>query len=140
MQFLTDNDFKGIIGASTLAQLRGTADADLNSAESLAFSELDPLYARFDIAAELAKTGTGRNAVMVRLMVHITAYYLYNKVEDNDIPDRIVENYKTQVRDIEKFANGSKSCTLATLLDATTEAPVSNYRFGGDAPRDNEIF
>jgi len=140
MQFLTDNDFKGIIGASTLASLRGAADANLNEAETLAISELDPLQAKYNIPVELAKSGSGRNAVMIRLMVHITAYYLYNTVEDNDIPDRITENYKTQVRDIEKFANGSKSCTLIPLIDETTNTPKSNYRFGGDAPRNNDIF
>lgn len=140
MQFLTENDFKGIIGANTLTQLRGVSDADLNIAESLAISELDPLRAKFDISTELAKSDAGRNPVMVRLMVHITAYYLYNKVEDDDIPERITENYKAQVRDIEKFANGSKSCTLTPLIDETTQAPKSNYRFGGDTPRNNDIF
>lgn len=140
MQFLTENDFKGIIGANTLTQLRGIGDADLNIAESLSISELDPLRAKFDISAELAKSDTGRNPVMVRLMVHITAYYLYNKVEDDDIPERIADNYKTQIKDIEKFANGSKSCTLTPLIDETTNAPKSSYRFGGDAPRNNDIF
>jgi phage gp36-like protein len=140
MNFLTENDFKGIIGTNTLTQLRGVGDADLNISESLAISELDPLRAKFDLSSELTKSGSARNPVMVRLMVHITAYYLYNKVEDNDIPDRINENYKTQIKDVEKFANGSKSCTLTPLIDETTQAPKSSYRFGGDAPRNNDIF
>jgi phage gp36-like protein len=140
MQFLTENDFKGIIGANTLTQLRGVGDADLNIAESLSISELDPLRAKFNISVELTKSDTERNPVIIRLMVHITAYYLYNTVEDADIPERITENYKQQVRDIEKFANGSKACSLTPLIDETTQAPKSNYRFGGDAPRNNDIF
>lgn len=140
MQFLTENDFKGIIGANTLTSLRGALDENLNSSETLAISELDPLRAKFDLSAELVKSGSSRNQVLVRMMVHITAYYLYNKVEDDDIPERITDNYKTQIKDIEKIANGSKSCTLTPLIDETTNAPKSNYRFGGDTPRNNDIF
>ncbi len=139
MQFLTVTDFTGIIGTNTLTSLRGTADANLDTSEGLAISELDPLRANFDITAELAKTGTGRNSLMIRLLVHITAYYLFNTVDDNDIPERIVDNYKMQITDIQKISTGKLSCTLDTLLD-DDEYPKSNYRFGSNTPRDNDIF
>ena len=139
MQFLTENDFKGIIGANTLSSLRGAADVNLATAEALAITELDPLRAKCDIPAELAKAGASRNGLMIRLMIHITAYYLFNTVDDNDIPERIAENYKTQIQAIAKIASGSMESTLTPLLD-DTGAQKTSYRFGGDDPRDNDIF
>jgi len=139
MQFLTETDFNGIVGANTLNSLRGVDDVNLATAEELAITELDPLQAKFNIPAELAKTGSNRNGLMIRLMIHITAYYLFNTVDDNDIPDRITENYKTQIQAIAKIASGSMESTLTPLYD-TEGVQKTSYRFGGDAPRDNDIF
>lgn len=140
MQFLLTTDFDGIIGGSTFTQLRGTADADLDKAEELALSELDPLYSNFDIPGELIKTGTSRSALLVRLCVHITAYYLFNKVEDDDIPQRIIDNYLQALKDIRDIATGKLSSTLGTITSDDTGLPKSNYRWGSDTARDNEIF
>lgn len=139
MQFIETTDFNGIIGANTLTSLRGTADVNLATAEELAISELDPLRANYDIDAELSKAGSGRNSLLVRILIHITAYYLFNTVDDNDIPERIAENYRMQIQAIAKIASGSMSCTLEPLYNADSTIKTS-YRFGGDAARDNDIF
>lgn len=139
MQFLTETDFNGIIGANTLNSQRGVDDANLVTAEELAITELDPLRAKYNIPVELAKAGSNRNGLMIRLMIHITAYYLFNTVDDNDIPDRITENYNTQIKNIAKIAAGQMECTLIPLYDSEG-AQKTSYRFGGDAVRDNDIF
>lgn len=139
MQFLTENDFKGIIGANTISSLRGADDVNLTTAENLAITELDPLQAKFNIPAELAKSGDNRNGLMIRLMIHITAYYLFNTVDDDDIPDRITENYKMQIQAIAKIASGSMESTLTPLFDESGTQKTS-YRFGSDTARDNDIF
>lgn len=139
MQFLKEDDFNGILGKSIMATLRGYLGDNLDTAENLAISELDPLRTNYDIDAELAKTDTDRNTLMIRLLVHITAYYLYNTVVDDEIPERIYDNYKSSVADIQKISTGKLSCTLEAVLDETNQ-PKSNYRFGGDKPRDNDIF
>ena len=140
MDFLKSEDFNGIIGANTLSDLRGVDDANLNTAEQLAVSELDPLRANFDIDGELAKTNAARSDLLVRILVHITAYYLFNKIEDDDIPERINDNYNNQIKLIEKIAAGKMSTTLDALTDEETGLTKSKYRFGGDTPRDNDIF
>lgn len=140
MQFLTDDDLKGIIGAATLATLEGIASENLDTAEELAISELDPLRENYDIDGELAKTGTVRNSMLVRMLVHITVYYLFNTVEDVDIPERVDKNYQNQLKAIEKIASGKLATTLEQLIDETTELPKSKYRFGGDDLRDNDIY
>lgn len=139
MQFLILTDFDGIINTNTLAQLVGLANADIDRAEDLAFSELSPLYGRYNIPLELAKAGSARNKEMIRLLVHITAYYLYNKVQDDDIPERIIDNYRAQLGNVEKIAAGKMYTTITPLFNAD-QSVVSNRIFGGDAPRDNDIF
>lgn len=139
MQFLTTTDFNGIISASSYNSLKGTADANVNEAEKLALSELAPLRGNYDVAYELALTGTSRNAEVIRILVHIAAYYLYNTVEDVEIPERIDNNYNNQVKLIAKIAGGSVYTTIKPLLNEDL-TPKSNYRFGGDEPRNNEIF
>lgn len=140
MQFLKTTDFKGIIGVNTINSLKGADDENLNTAEDLALSELDPLYANYDIPSELNKTNGERNDMLVRMLVHITVYYLFNSVEDMDIPERVDENYRNQIKNIKDISTGKLSCTLTPLINDETGLPKSNYRWGGDAPRDNEIF
>jgi len=89
MIFLSADDFKGALATGLLTQLRGTADANLAAAELNAISELDPLKERYDIDAELAKTTTGRNKVLIRILVSLTAYWLFNTVPDDDPPSGI---------------------------------------------------
>ena len=139
MKFLQLTDFNGIIATSIYNQLKGTDSANADKAELLAITELAPLQARYNISAELAKSSTSRNEELIRILVHITAYYLYNVVEDDSIPVRITTNYKNQTSIIEKIANGKLYTTLTPILnsDSTTK---SVYRFGGNEPRDNDIF
>jgi len=139
MIFLTDTDFKGGIANAVLAKLRGVDDENLNESEQLAISELASLRGRFDIDGELKKVGTQRSTEMVRMMVSITIYYLYNTVIDDEIPERVDSNYKKEIKDIRSIAAGKTFSTL-TLLTGSDGASKSKFRWGGDAPRDNKIF
>ncbi len=138
MTFLQATDFSGIINTATLNSLRGDADVNLDKAEQLAISELAPLHYTYNVAGELGKTGGDRNNELIRVMVHLTAYYLYNTVEDVGIPERIDENYSTQRKDIAKIASGDLHTTITPLtVDGERKG---TYFFGGDVPRDNQIF
>lgn len=139
MKFLVVDDFKGTLGTGVLNQLRGTLDANLAQAEQNALSELDPLKYRYDVDAELSKTGTDRNSVMIRIVVNLTAYWLYNIVPDLDIPSRISDNYNNTLRDIELFANGKKHSTLTGNKD-DDGAAVTKFEYGFDTKRRNNPF
>jgi len=140
MQFLTNTDFQGIIGENTLASLRGIDDININESEKLAITEMDPLRENFNIATELQKTGSERNDTLIRMLIHITAYYLYNTVDDADIPTRIDENYNNQLKNIEKIATGKLSSTIMRNFDESGVKIKSSYRFGSDPARHNYIF
>lgn len=139
MEFLNKTDFKGIIAIGIMSRLEGDADVNLNEAEDLAISELDPLRSKFNIDAELNKADDNRNKVLVRIMVHITAYYLYNSVPDDEIPDRIVDNWKKELKTIADIASGKLSSTLEALTGNDGEK-VTTFRWGSNKKRAHELY
>lgn len=138
LQFLEENDFKGTISTSVLATLKGTDSENLEKAEQLAISELSCLYASYDIDAELAKTGSFRNKELVRIVVGITAYYLYNTVVDDEIPERIRNNFEKEYKHVVDVCKGLAS-TLDKLTDDDGEA-VTRFRFDADDQRSHDPF
>ncbi|PTN08053.1 uncharacterized protein DUF1320 [Mangrovibacterium marinum] len=139
MIFLTDTDFKGLLAPIVLAKLRGTNDENLNESEKLAVSELDPLRGKFNMDAELSKSGVTRNRTLVRIMANITAYYVYNTVVDDEIPERIVANWKKELATIEKIASGKLNSTLLTLEDADGKS-ATVFRWGSNAKRSHQLY
>lgn len=140
LKFIIEADFKGILGASVLAGLKGTNSENLTESELRAISELDPLRGKFDIDNMLAASGTSRHPVLIRILVHITAYYLYNTVPDDEIPDRIVDNWKKELKLISDLASGKASSTLGTLTDKTTGEQVTKFRWGSNAKRSHDLY
>lgn len=140
LKFLTEPDFKGILGASVLASLKGADSVNLAESELRSISELDPLRAKFDIDGMLAKVANERHPVLIRILVHITAYYLYNTVPDDDIPDRIVDNWKKELLFIKELASGKASSTLDNLTNETTGEKVTNFRWGSNKRRSHDLY
>jgi hypothetical protein len=138
MQFTTEDDFKGVLAPGVLLSLQGTGDENLIEAEQLAISHLSPLRDKYDIDGELAKTTTSRNRELLRMVVNITAYYLYNTVPDDDIPQRIIDNFNMELKNIDAIVKG-RYCTLNTLEDSAGETKT-NFRSGSDDLRSHDPF
>lgn len=140
LKFIADTDFKGIIGATVLSTLKGPDSVNLVEAEANAISELDPLREKFDIDGMLAKTKANRHKVLVRILVHITTYYLYNTVPDDEIPARIMENYKKELTTIRDLATGKLGSTLDPHVDTTTGEAKTAFRWGSNKKRSHDIY
>ena len=140
LTFIKETDFKGIIGTSVLTGLKGTGSENLIEAEKRAISHLDPLRGKFDIDTLLAQKDNSRHTVLVRMVVNITAYYLYNSVPDTEIPERIVDNFKMELTNIKDLASGKLSSTLSTLEDAATGEPVTRFRWGSNPKRSHGLY
>lgn len=140
MKFLEEKDFKGVLGQSALAGLKGPGAVNLDESEDRAISELDPLRGKFNVTIMLGKKGIARHPVLIRMLVHITAYYLYNTVPDDEIPQRIVDNYRKELTLIKDLAAGKQSSTLDTLIDDTTGESVTIFRWGSNRKRSHDLF
>ena len=139
LKFLTEADFKGILGASVLAGLKGVDLVNLIESELRSISELDPLRAKYAVDIMLSKVGAERHPVMIRMLVHITAYYLYNTVPDDEIPQRIVDNWKKELLFIKELASGKASSTLDALIDEDGEK-VTTFRWGSNKKRSHDLY
>lgn len=135
MEFLKPTDFNGVIDSGVYNTLGG----DIDESEKLAISELDPLRSLYDISAELKKTDSNRSDLLVRISTNITAYYLYNTVPDDEIPQRIIDNYKKELGVIEKLAAGKYSSTLAKLT-AADGSTKTTFRWGSNPKRTHELY
>ena len=139
LKFITEADFKGILGTSVIAGLKGLNSENLIESELRAISELDPLKAKFNLDALLSAGGTERHPVLIRILVHITAYYLYNTVPDDEIPQRIVDNWKKELQLIKDLASGKASSTLEVKANEITGELVTSFRWGSNKKRSHDL-
>lgn len=135
MDFLTIPDFKGILADTIQTDL----SAGFDKAEKMAISELDPLRVKYDIDGELDKNGDNRNITLVRMVVNITAYYVYNTVVDDEIPQRIIDNWKHELATIEKIASGKMNSTLDSLTDDDGNS-VTVFRWNSNPKRSHSLY
>lgn len=140
LTFIKETDFKGILGANVLASLKGANSENLIESERLSISELDPLRGKIDLDNELAKADDARHPVLVRMLVNITAYYLYNTVPDDEIPQRIVDNWKKELQLIKDIASGKVNSTLESVTSAETGEKVTHFRWGSNKKRSHDLY
>jgi len=139
--FLTRDDYPSKIDTSLMDQITGGDDTILDAAEADAASAIiDRLGARYKVADELTKSGDGRNRSLVRWMLNISVYFLYGRVPDNDIPERVVKDYDDTLRDLEKIASGKLSCTIDRIMDSATGTVATKIRMGSNTPRSHNPY
>jgi phage gp36-like protein len=139
MAFITTSDLSGSISTNTLNQLVA-AGASFNNCLITAISELAPLRANFNIDAELEKSGSNRNDELLRIVVAITTYYLFNTVEDDSIPQRVIDNYNKAIKDIKAIADGKQGTTIERIVDENGTSKTSIRVNTEDEPRDVNYF
>jgi phage gp36-like protein len=139
MAFITTSDLSGSISTSMLNQLIA-AGANFANCLTTAISELAPLRTNFKIDAELDKSGTNRNDELLRIVVAITTYYLFNTVEDDAIPQRVIDNYNKAIKDIKAIADGKQGTTIERIVDENGTSKTSIRVNTEDEPRDVNYF
>lgn len=133
--FITTDDCKVYIKGSRLEQLLDGEPTAFDDAVATAQSIVrDALYSRYDVNAIYAQTGTNRHHQVVRWITVLTLYYLYERVPDKLVPDRVVKNYDDVREDILQVEDGKKSMDLP-LLNNSEAAPLTKFRWGSNNPR-----
>jgi hypothetical protein len=136
MIFLTINDFKLKLSTDILAQITGN-DASINDdAENHAIGLInDAFSAKFDIATELAKTGSDRHANLLRWLLNLTVYFIYERIPDKQVPERVVKNYNDTIDEIVLIERGKRSTTLTPVVNETTGLKKTVFRWGSTEKR-----
>jgi hypothetical protein len=133
-------DFKSFLSTRMLAKLNGIDDAELINAESSAISMItDATAEKYDIAGELAKTGTARNATLIRWLAVLCSYFLYGDVADTEIPARVIKNYDDVLSEL-KLVNQGKISVQLDRITGTDGTTATKFQYGSDARRSHNPY
>jgi len=137
--FITKADYQYQIKTYKLDQITEATDTLLDAAEDEAIGViLEMLAGSFDMNLEFGKTGNNRNKALLRWVKCLVMYYIYERIPDAMVPERIIKNYDEAMAAMNELSDGKKNSTLTRLteqaVDGTTE-PVTKTRWGSQPAR-----
>jgi phage gp36-like protein len=145
--FISKEDYQYQIRTYKLDQILEVGDEDdytiLNAAENEALGMIEKHLAdKYDIPTVFAQSGSNRNAVIMRWAKVLVMYYIYERIPDEMVPERIVANYKEvmlQLKRIEDGAAGVPGLPPKVVTDGNGEtANYTRRRFGSNAMRTHD--
>lgn len=148
--FISKDDYKYQIRTYRLDQILEAADEDedviLDAAEGEAIGMIRKyLDNRYDMNAELAKGGADRSKVLLRFAKVLVIYYIYERIPDDLVPERVVKNYDEVMKALEKIEDGDADIPgLARInitdpnSDSGESTPQTKRRWGSIPKRPND--
>ena len=141
MVFLTQDDFKLKLSTDILNQIIQLNNSILDDGELQAIAMVeDDLSPNFDTEIELAKTGDDRHKNLIRWILNLTLYFVYERIPDDQVPERVVKNYDDTVKELEMIARGKKNTTLERVTDSETNETHTTFRAGSNPMRGHEPY
>lgn len=120
LKFLQQEDYLTFISENSLSKRLRDNASKLVDCENAAFGHIyDKLSQRFRISQEIERQGRNRNPSLVRWMVILAVYYLYQSGPDDEIPEHVRQNYEDVLKEIEKVGSGRHNTTLTPVLTDT---------------------
>ncbi len=131
-------DFSPFIKETRLVQMLDGDTQALPLAVEIAIGVVnDALYSRYDTVTIFAKTGSDRDKQVVRWVIVLSLYYLYERLPDKLVPERIVKNYDDTIALLTDIEDAKKSTNLPLLENTNNGSvtPFTKFRWGSIAPR-----
>lgn len=144
MSYLLQNDLKTMVRHQRLLDLLDddelTAEEVFQGAVKETISLIGDALDRYNMTDELVKEGNARNSSVLFYGKTICLYLLYNRCDDDDVPERIIKNYNDSMTQLGEIAKGKRNLNLPLLEndtdgDGTADAPKTKFRYGGESPR-----
>lgn len=136
--FLTQEDYSSVIDTAIL-QLFISKGSDTAQCENMAKGYIySNLRQRFDLDTEFTREGSARNLTLLRWMLYISVYNLYNTVQDLEIPERVTKNYDDARKEIMSVAAGKTGTDLTAILSAGK--PKTTFRWGSSPKRTHSPY
>lgn len=134
--FITKADYESNIRATILDQIVDDTDSIIDTCELEAIEEVSSyLFQHYDVATIFAEIDAARSKLVVAWCKHVVLYKLYERIPDDQVPDRIIKNYDDSIRVLEKVASGKMPVDLPRNL-TEEEAAKTKFRSGGEKRRD----
>jgi hypothetical protein len=136
MIFITEDDFKRKLSVDIRAQITESDPDILDDVEADAMAIIqDALSPTYDLDAEFAKAEDDRNKNLIRIMLNLMVYFIYERVPDTQVPERVVKNYDDTISEINKIEAGKKNISLAKIVDEETGEVSTVFRWGSNKKR-----
>lgn len=140
MDFIKKEDYETRVQVSIIDQITGENDTLLDDAEKDAGALItDRLSDKYDVQAELAHSGEDRDRSLMRWMISLSLYYIYARVPDEEIPERIIKDYDDTLKELDKIAAGRYGCSLQRVKTADGETKTS-IRLGSNSQRTHNPY
>lgn len=133
--FISKADYKYQMRTARLDQILEATDEDedvmLDSAETEAIGMIRKhLDNKYNMDVELSKTGNDRHKVLTRWAKVLVIYYIYERIPDEMVPERVVKNYDDVMKALEKIEDGDGAIPGLTPI----QVPDSNSSDGDSKP------
>lgn len=113
IDFLILADYLVYITKGTLDKIIRDNNTKVTDCERMAYGYVyEKLSNRFNLDKEIQKKGDDRNPALVRWMSVLAIYYVYQSIPDEEIPERVRQNYEDVIAEIQRVASGKDNSTL----------------------------
>lgn len=144
--FITKVDYKVHIRTYRLDQILEAQDEDedliLDAAENEAISVIsDALAPKYDVNLIFNQSGDNRHKTILRWAKVLVIYYIYERIPDEMVPERVVKNYEHVLERLKYIEQGKANLSGAPLITNTGEdgqtKPKTRRRWGSIKARAN---
>lgn len=112
-----------------------TPEEILDEAESQAIAVIkDALKGTYDLDAIFDAVDDDRPKNVLRWATTIVVYFLYERIPDDFVPDRVVKNYNDTMDLLDKIAEGERKVDLPILVDEDGNIKT-RHRWGSEEKR-----
>lgn len=132
--FITIDDYKSKLTDARLQQIIQGDEDILTECEATALAVIaDHLAERYDTDSVFATTGADRPRNVMRWATNLIIYYLYERVPDKMVPERVVKNYNDTLSDLKEISGGVRSAILPRREDDGIRK--TKFRWGSQPAR-----
>lgn len=136
MSWITSTDYLQKITSDRLQQIIEAETDRLDEAEATAIAVVkDALHQWYDTDDIFGTSGSNRPAQVVRWCVNLALFYLYERVPDKLVPERVVSNYQQTIETLQDIEDGKKAVDLPKKTDDDGEN-VNKFRWGSQTARE----
>ena len=132
--FITDDDYLPYIKDTNLTRMIEADPVVRETAEDTALAVVrDSLHQLYDVDAVLGATGNDRNRQVVRWVIVLALYYMYERLPANIMPARVRDNYQEVMAFLKDVEDGKKPMTLPRRSTPAGQT-MTKFRYGSKVP------
>lgn len=135
--FINKSDYYHRIQQARLEAIIQREDNLIEEAEETAIQVVrDALHNYYKVDEIFASSGADRPRNVLRWTTSLVLYYLYERIPDKLVPDRVIKNYNDTLKILHEIADGKRSVELPRLEGDEGEI-ISKFRWGSEIRRDH---